>query len=369
MSVAAEPPPLPVQRSNPWKGLHFYTEEDRDIFFGREREADEMLRLVKRDTLSVLFARSGLGKTSLLHAGVVPQLREQGFSPVLLRVGSLLAAQSAVGQVVDTTLVTAAKEEVDVTPVGESPAAMSPTGWSGTLWEFFHAHEFWGKRNDLVTPVLIFDQFEEVFTLDRNGMDASEFLEQLADLAEERVPQSLQRRLGATGKRLPFEACSQSYKIVLALREEFVSKLDSLRPIMPAVMRNRFALEPLNAENAMAVVRRAGGEWISEQVARQIVAAVAGEDREVLQPAASSSQDGEIYPAYLSVMCHELFRRMVELGRDKIESDLVAAEHGNILTALYERSFEGLDPKTRVFVEERLLTALGFRGYRAGHGG
>ena len=56
------------------------------------------------------------------------------------------------------------------------------------------------------------------------------------------------------------------------------------------------------------------------------------------------------------------FGRMTELGRAEIGSDLVAQEQGNILDALYERSFEGLPSGVRIFVEDRLLTASGFRG-------
>ncbi len=45
-----------------------------------------------------------------------------------------------------------------------------------------------------------------------------------------------------------------------------------------------------------------------------------------------------------------------------ITSELVAKEHGEILEAMYERSLEGLSEPVRLFVEDRLLTASGFRG-------
>ena len=112
------------------------------------------------------------------------------------------------------------------------------------------------------------------------------------------------------------------------------------RPIMPAVMRNRFTLAPLNRERGVEVIRRAGGQWVSDTVAGEIVTAVAGESQTVEQQAQAYTPDAEIEPAYLSVMCHELFRRMTELGRSEIGSDLVAAEHGDILDGLYERSYD-----------------------------
>ncbi|MGO9797398.1 MAG: hypothetical protein ACLPLZ_14980, partial [Terracidiphilus sp.] len=64
---------IPVAPQNPWPGLAPYTEQQHDLFFGRELEIEEILRLIQRDTLTVLFGRSGSGKSSLLHAGVFPR--------------------------------------------------------------------------------------------------------------------------------------------------------------------------------------------------------------------------------------------------------------------------------------------------------
>ena len=68
-----------VDADNPWPGLASFTEAGRDFFFGREKETEELVRLVHRNTLTVLFGQSGLGKSSLLHAGVFPLLREADF--------------------------------------------------------------------------------------------------------------------------------------------------------------------------------------------------------------------------------------------------------------------------------------------------
>src|SRR3954469_18480160 len=74
-----------VDRDNPWPGLASFTEDTREFFYGREKETDELLRLVRRQTLTVLFGQSGLGKSSLLQAGVFPVLREADFIPLYLR--------------------------------------------------------------------------------------------------------------------------------------------------------------------------------------------------------------------------------------------------------------------------------------------
>ncbi|MCP4116203.1 MAG: hypothetical protein GY737_12500 [Desulfobacteraceae bacterium] len=357
------PQPSRTEPRNPWKSLLFYTEQDSDIFFGRDRETMEFLRLVKRDILSVLFARSGLGKTSLLRAGVIPLLRKEGFFPVILRVDHSATAPSPSRQIMEKTLATADRLGIEVEKTGESVTAVATEDELETLWEFFHQCQFWTQRNDLIIPVLILDQFEEIFTLGRECPLTREFSIQLADLVENRMPSRVQRRMEVTGARLDFDIRAHDYRVVLSLREDFVPKLDSLRPIMPSVMRNRFVLAPLDRARGVEIIRRAGGEVISETVANEIMMAVAGEtESEEAEPEGPACFLGaEIEPAYLSVMCHELFQRMTELGRSEIGSDLVKAEQRNILDALYERSFKGLEEKTRLFVEDRLLTPSGYR--------
>jgi hypothetical protein len=76
----------PVDERNPWLGLASFTEETRQYFFGREEEVAELARRVQRKLLTVLFGQSGLGKTSILRAGLVPRLRSQGYCPVYVRI-------------------------------------------------------------------------------------------------------------------------------------------------------------------------------------------------------------------------------------------------------------------------------------------
>jgi hypothetical protein len=336
---------------NPWPGLAPYTEQQHESFFGREAETEELLRLIQRETLTVLFGRSGSGKSSLLHAGVIPQLRSGMYFPVLLRLNFADPDADPVEQVKAITLAAARAGGLDVD-------SRITEGVTPTLWDFFHQTDFWGPRNDRLTPLLIFDQFEEAFTIGKDQRRASGFLEQLADLAENRVPLSVEQRVKQSGERITIDTANPTYKIVLSLREDFVSRLDQLRPILPAIMRSRMALLPLDGGRALQVILNSGRRWVSEAVAQEIVAALAGE------PGAAGSAVGqaEIEPAYLSVMCHELFRRMVESGDDSITSELVAKEHGEILEGMYERSLEGLSEPVRLFVEDRLLTASGFRG-------
>ena len=72
--------------TNPYVGPRTFSYEQRDLFFGREREARDLLARVLSERLLLFYAQSGAGKSSLLHTRLIPPLREEkGF--VVLPVG------------------------------------------------------------------------------------------------------------------------------------------------------------------------------------------------------------------------------------------------------------------------------------------
>src|ERR1043165_4052345 len=83
--IPSAAPVATVDAQNPWLGLVSFTEETRSYFHGRDEAAAELGRRVQRKLLTVLFGQSGLGKTSILQAGLVPRLRPEGFCPVYVR--------------------------------------------------------------------------------------------------------------------------------------------------------------------------------------------------------------------------------------------------------------------------------------------
>jgi WD40 repeat protein len=64
-------------RTTPYKGLTNYTEGDEAYFFGRVHEREIIVSSLKARRLTLLYGESGVGKTSMLRAGVVATLRAQ----------------------------------------------------------------------------------------------------------------------------------------------------------------------------------------------------------------------------------------------------------------------------------------------------
>ena len=148
---------------------------------------------------------------------------------------------------------------------------------------------------------------------------------------------------------------------MIALREDFVSRLDLLRQLMPSVMHNRFALTRLNGRQALRPVLLPAAGLVSETVAEQIVRKVASAD------AGLALEELSVDPALLSLMCRELNARRLREHLPEIAADLVNDAATNILSDFYEQAFAGLDARAREFVEDRLLTSDGFRTTVARH--
>jgi hypothetical protein len=340
-----------VNADNPWPGLLAFREGDEGYFQGRQAETEDLSRLVLRERLIVLFGLSGLGKSSLLQAGLFPKIRPKGVFPVYIRLDYSAEKPELTAQVIAAITREAGAHQVE-----------APAGRNGeTLWEYFHreGNNFWNSRNRPVMPLLVFDQFEEAFTLGRLDAQRSAatdaFLAELADLAETRPPATLKDRIDQHPDEAgAFDFARHHYKILLGIREDFLPDLETLRASMPTLALNRMRLQRMNGEAALLVVNQAE-HLIDPDVGEQVVRFVAADkDRRALE-------ELEVEPALLSVVCRELNIRRRNEGKAKISTDLLKGNQEQVLADFYERSTADLAPEVRPFVEDKLLTVSGYR--------
>ncbi|MGI8955650.1 MAG: ATP-binding protein [Chthoniobacterales bacterium] len=337
-----------VDAERPWIGLKPFTENEREFFAGRGEEIDELLRLVRRDTHTLLYGVSGLGKTSLLQAGIFPAVRAENWLPVPIRLDYLEAAPPLATQVIRA--LTGAAQAAEVELPQHRPGE--------TLWEYFHreGNHFWSARNDLITPFLAFDQFEEAFTLGSKtparSRRISDFIIEFADLVENRPPAAL-RDDPERAREFSFKPAS--LRVLLAMREDYLAELDRIRSQFRAFGQNRLRLLPMGAPQARQVINL-GAPLLAPGVADRIVTFVAG--------GAAAAEDGEIAvaPALLSLVLHELNERRLALGPEaKITPDLLDVEQPKIIEDFYVRTLQDFPASVRNFIEDELLTATGYR--------
>ena len=69
-----------------YPGAYSFSTEQKALFFGRETPIKELYQLVRLEQLIVLYGKSGLGKTSLINAGIVPLVLAEGsYEPIAIR--------------------------------------------------------------------------------------------------------------------------------------------------------------------------------------------------------------------------------------------------------------------------------------------
>jgi hypothetical protein len=311
-----------VSPESPWLGLRPFTEGAREYFFGRDAEVRDLFQRVVHKPLTVLFGRSGLGKTSLLQAALVPRLRDAGFLPIVLRLDYADGTAPLLRQLIDALIAA-------LTPVlpGLDASLTRIPADARLPWLLFHDPVLGLTSPESPRSVVLLDQFEEIFTMGQATSErqaaAAEFLEMLADLVENRVPESLRSLLetdDALADRLDYAA--RPAKILLSLREDFLHLLERYRGWMPALMDNRFELRLLTGRQALeAVIEpgrlrcRPGTELeplVSEATGSAIVRFVAGVALDI--PLAEI----DAVPPLLSLLCAELNEQRLAAGESVI---------------------------------------------------
>src|SRR4029453_5042248 len=219
-------------------------------FFGRDEETSLLLHQLLRVDFLVLFALPGLGKTSLLNAKLFPLLRERDLLPLPVRFNHTERSLTPL-QVFTAAIEQACKAEtIDYTP-----------GATDSLWEFFKTAIFW-RCDRLQTPVLILDQFEEIFTLQGEDFRHTAAAE-LGQLLGRRLPGRVRQQI-QEGQPLPFSETPPEVKVLLSLREDDLGMLQEITPEIPTILQNRFRLTGLSSEDARQAITGPAGRVVED---------------------------------------------------------------------------------------------------------
>lgn len=335
---------LRLDDSNPWPGLASYDEASQRFFYGRERDSTELLRLIRLARLVALYGKSGLGKSSMLQAGVFPQLRREHFLPVHLRLdyseGSRLTPlEQAFARL---------REEIDL--FGHDGA---PSESGESLWAYLQRRErpIWSPDNFPLTPVLVFDQFEEVFSRGGSPAHVKAALDSIADLAADRLPPSLaQDREAARHLNLQ----SQQYHVVLSFRSDFLAEVESWEQRAFLPRRESLHLTAMSRERAIEAVDSAGAAVLAPGMGTQIVDfLLEQEDRR------SSSRVTDVEPVLLSLCCYQLNRRRQPDA--KIDTTLLDTVGEGILKSFYDEALQGEAKRVSTFIEDNLIQGDRYR--------
>ena len=358
--------------NNPWKGLNFYMEGE--VLYGRDNEIESLSQYIINNTQTVLYGKSGIGKSSILNAGIFPIARRHGLFPVPIRLDHG-KNDSYIAQIRAAILKSGAEIHEILPPISEEHES---------LWEFFHRNIFFDKDGNRAQLLIVLDQFEEFFTLQQVEKTKRAFFDELADLINDITPLyvvnakktqtaptthdaqevsgdldslDIEIDLGETedAENTRSYITKTDHHFVFTLREDFLSYLERYTAYIPEMKSNRYPLLPINEEQAADIIMKPQSGLIEKSVADLIIQKVTGKGDFTLDGIPEIEVDAAVLSLYLS-------RLYIKKGDQKtITAELVNQFSDDIIKDFYEESVADLPPTDIEEIEDQLLTYDGRR--------
>ena len=335
-----------------WIGLESYNEDNATLFFGRDKEIEELANSIFHHNQTIIYGPSGIGKSSIIKAGVMSLARKNDFLPVYIRLSfNEDADPSYTGQIISAIKVEAKKNDVDIEPVIDYVDSHNVS-----LWEFFHCNRFVNIYDLPVIPLMIIDQFEEIFTLSKDKAETDRFFKNISELCDNIIPDYIKQYLSESNKYVKYPDNIDT-RLVFSLREDFLPRLEEQASNIPALKRNRYSLQSINGHQALEIIMKPEPGLVSEDVAISIIRTVSGNPDVTKE----NLSEVEVEPSLLSLYCSELDIKRVNKGESVISQKLVDEAGKNIINDFYKEKVSHISPDAVEFLETKLLTKNGYR--------
>jgi hypothetical protein len=229
----------------PYKGLQPYTEDDRDYFFGREDDRETISANLATAPLTIIYGASGVGKTSVLLAGVVPYMRA---------LPNVIVIVFRTWQ--DRAFLTAIKNEIAsvvAEHLGSTPIDMN------LPFDEFLAHSARATRSTLA---IILDQFEDYFLYHPETGNENNFDAEFASAVNRD---------------------DVGVHFLLSIREDSLSAIDRFQGRIPNLFSNYLRIEHLDLEAARAAVEKPVAQYNRLLAGDQLISIEVGLTDTVLQ--------------------------------------------------------------------------------------
>lgn len=324
---------------NPWRGLASYEEpqgnEQDYLFCGRDEETLDMVRLIENNLFVTLYGSSGIGKTSLLKAGVIPILRRKDYFPLYVRLSqednNISYAEAIVNKLRNSGL------------HEERRAALEHANGNDRLylWNYFATTRFRNADGREVYPVIILDQFEEVFR-DADKRKAELLLKQIYLLLNDELEMP-----AADGY-----SADTNYRFVASIREDFLFVLeDSIdENSLDLYKNNRYRLRPMKPDNARQVVLVPGKDCVEESLKQEIA--------EKLVALAKRNKHNDIDTILLSLVCAGTFDKR---AGDRITLSDLSIWKNNPMDVYYHDAIRSLSADQIRYIQKNLIREDGSR--------
>lgn len=338
---------------NPWAGLSSYKDpgksEHQLIFCGRDGDTYDVTRLIDDNFFMTLYGKSGIGKTSLLNAGVFPALRREQYTPLCIRLGVLeeeiIYQDIIISEVERHVRENGGRvEEIDVIDQQKDCNA------TDFLWNYFARHRFLNEEGLITFPVVVLDQFEETLQKPEMRRKAEALLAQIHYIIDENHALD-DCIIGDEEYVYDF-----NFRFVLSIREDDLYRLeDSIdNCALTALKRCRYRLRSLSEEGAREVIVKPGEGLFREDEQNLIVDSIIG--------IARTDKDNSISTNILSLVCNRIYVKSMAAGYDHIPFSFVEKfVKDNPFERFYNEATRDFSEREKTFIEDNLVDSTGRR--------
>ncbi len=211
-----------MQKRYPFPFLEAYEREDRDFFFGREEEIEQLYQLTQQSNIVLLYGHSGTGKTSLIRCGLANKFKSYDWQDVYIRRGKHLlhSLDRALCEESGGVFEYADRDDDAISDLSKKLEAV----YKATFKPLY----------------LIFDQFEELYTLGSKDEEQA-FIHTVRDILH----------------------VEQPVKIILSIREEYLGYLYEFERAVPELLRKKLRIEPMTQDRVTDVLLNVNANLLS----------------------------------------------------------------------------------------------------------
>ncbi len=295
--------------TRPYKFLDYFKEEDQHLFFGREKEIELLCSKILAHRSFILYGKSGVGKSSLIRAGLAPAFKTNGHQTFIIR--SFHDPADQVRQA-----------------LGKLAGVSQPV----TDWKWPELLEAVKKQLKDAHAVFFFDQFEDFFLLlkEKERQTLLNFFKEL--LTDELL----------------------NFHFVFVLREDLLAEMSVFKSVLPEIYHHEYRLLKLDREQAVKAIlepARAVNCPFEPELAERILKDLGNGD----QP---------IDPPQLQIVCDALFdARHPQKGITMQEYEQLGGA-SRILENYMARVLQRFDGPALDLVREILKRLISFDGQR-----
>lgn len=344
-------------QKNPYIGPRTFQRNEGHLFFGREREARDLISLVASERLVVFYAQSGAGKSSIVNTRLIPNLEEKQYE--VLPVGRV-SGNSGEGLEVNNIYIYNLLRSLEQHE--EDPSRLARLSLAQFLCQlnyddkgFFYDPTLpdsipGGEDEAVIRRALIIDQFEELFSTHPEAWEKREdFFAQVAQAMQD----------------------DPHLWLVLVMREDYIAALDPYAHLVSNGLRVRYYMQRLGREAGLKAVKSPveGIRPYAAGVAEKLIDDLCS--IKVQQPDGTLDvQPGQyVEPVQMQVVCYGLWDNLSPDGTQITEKDLQDVGDVNQSLGKYYDKRVGEVAKARnvrermirEWFEKKLITAGGIR--------